>query len=43
MLELKALGELARNRNARIYIGFDKHAALDAKSCRDDPSPPTTT
>ena len=43
MLELKALGELARNRNARIYLGFDKHAALDAKSCPDDPSPPTTT
>jgi hypothetical protein len=28
MLELEALGELARNGNARIYIGFDKHAAL---------------
>lgn len=28
MLELGALGELARNGNARIYIGFDKHAAL---------------
>ena len=28
MLELEALGELARNGNARIYIGFDKHAGL---------------
>jgi len=28
MLELEALGELARNGNARIYIGFDKHAPL---------------
>ena len=42
-LELEALGELARNGNARIYLGFDKHASLDAKSCPDDPSPPTTT
>jgi len=25
MLELEALGELAKNGNARIYIGFDKH------------------
>src|SRR5258708_13623071 len=28
MLELEALGELARNGNARIYIGFDKHAGI---------------
>ncbi len=28
MLELEALTELARNGNARIYIGFDKHAGL---------------
>jgi regulator of protease activity HflC (stomatin/prohibitin superfamily) len=27
MLELETLRELARNGNARIYIGFDKHAA----------------
>jgi regulator of protease activity HflC (stomatin/prohibitin superfamily) len=26
MLELETLAELARNGNARIYIGFDKHA-----------------
>ena len=26
--ELEALGELARNAEARIYIGFDKHAEL---------------
>ena len=25
-MELKALNELARNANDRIYIGFDKHA-----------------
>ena len=25
--ELRALRELAQNANARIYIGFDKHAA----------------
>jgi regulator of protease activity HflC (stomatin/prohibitin superfamily) len=30
ILELEALSELARNGNARIYIGFDKHAALKA-------------
>jgi hypothetical protein len=28
MLELETLNELARNANARIYIGFDKHAAV---------------
>lgn len=28
MLELEALSELARNGNARIYIEFDKHAAM---------------
>lgn len=27
MLELETLRELGRNSNARIYIGFDKHAA----------------
>jgi regulator of protease activity HflC (stomatin/prohibitin superfamily) len=30
MLELEALSDLARNGNARIYIGFDKHASLEA-------------
>ena len=30
MLELEALRDLARNGNARIYIGFDKHAAFRA-------------
>ena len=25
MLELESMNELARNANARIYIGFDKH------------------
>src|SRR6266542_1309974 len=29
MLELEALRELGRNGNARIYIGFDKHAAAN--------------
>jgi len=33
MLELEALNELARNANARIYIGFDKH--LSAEVVRD--------
>jgi regulator of protease activity HflC (stomatin/prohibitin superfamily) len=28
--ELDALKDLARSANARIYIGFDKHVALDA-------------
>jgi len=32
MLELEALVELARNGNARIYIGFEKHAALQANN-----------
>jgi len=36
MLELEALGELARNGNARIYIGFDKHAALQGTSLGDE-------
>ena len=36
MLELEALGELARNANARIYIGFDKHAALQGDSHVDE-------
>jgi regulator of protease activity HflC (stomatin/prohibitin superfamily) len=30
MLELETLNELARNANARIYIGFDKHLATEA-------------
>jgi len=30
MLELETLSELARNGNARIYIGFDKHAVNEA-------------
>lgn len=29
MLELETLNELARNANARIYIGFEKHAPAD--------------
>src|SRR5882672_8099863 len=29
MLELESLRELARNGNARIYIGFDKHAPVN--------------
>jgi regulator of protease activity HflC (stomatin/prohibitin superfamily) len=29
MLELEALRDLAKNGNARIYIGFDKHAAAN--------------
>jgi len=32
ILELEALSDLARNGNARIYIGFDKHAALRGDS-----------
>lgn len=36
MLELEALGELAKNGNARIYIGFDKHAALQGISQEGD-------
>jgi regulator of protease activity HflC (stomatin/prohibitin superfamily) len=28
ILELETLSELARNGNARIYIGFDKHLTL---------------
>jgi regulator of protease activity HflC (stomatin/prohibitin superfamily) len=31
MLELETLRELAKNGNARIYIGFDKHAAPNAE------------
>jgi len=30
MLELETLRELGRNGNARIYIGFEKHAEPDA-------------
>jgi len=33
MLELETLNELARNANARIYIGFDKH--LSAEVAKD--------
>ena len=29
MLELETLTEVAKNANARIYIGFEKHAAAD--------------
>jgi regulator of protease activity HflC (stomatin/prohibitin superfamily) len=29
MLELETLRELGRNGNARIYIGFDKHAVAN--------------
>ena len=36
ILELEALSELARNGNARIYIGFDKHAALQGNSALDE-------
>jgi len=31
MLELEALRELGRNGNARIYIGFDKHAVANGE------------
>ena len=30
MLELEAMRDLGKNANARIYIGFDKHAPADA-------------
>jgi RNA binding exosome subunit len=36
MLELEALGELARNGNARIYIRFDKHTALQGSDQGED-------
>jgi len=36
MLELEALTELARNGNARIYIGFDKHPDLPGVSHADE-------
>jgi uncharacterized membrane protein YqiK len=39
MLELGALGELARNGNARIYIGFDKHTALRGVGEAGEPAP----
>jgi len=32
MLELETLRELGKNGNARIYIGFDKHAKPDGAS-----------
>ena len=31
MLELEAMRDLGKNASARIYIGFDKHAADGAK------------
>lgn len=31
MLELETLSALAKNANARIYIGFDKHVVDVAK------------
>jgi hypothetical protein len=39
MLELEALGELARNGNARIYIGFDKHLALRGETDAREATP----
>jgi regulator of protease activity HflC (stomatin/prohibitin superfamily) len=33
MLELEALGDLAKNSNARIYIGFDKHTPFQEDAC----------
>lgn len=35
MLELETLNELARNANARIYIGFDKHALNELAKHRE--------
>src|SRR6266496_201200 len=35
MLELETLSELARNANARIYIGFDKHFAAADEAIKD--------
>lgn len=29
-LELEALAALAKNANARIFVGFDKHIVADA-------------
>ncbi len=33
--ELETLRELARTATARLYIGFDKHASLDAHEEKD--------
>jgi hypothetical protein len=30
--ELETLAEVAKNANARIFIGFDKHADLSAET-----------
>jgi regulator of protease activity HflC (stomatin/prohibitin superfamily) len=37
--ELEALRELAKSANARIYIGFDKHADLRGDEERTGPNP----
>ena len=34
-LELEALAALAKNANARIYVGFDKHMPTIAKEDRE--------
>jgi hypothetical protein len=34
--ELETLRALARTANARIYIGFDKHRALDSGATRGE-------
>ena len=31
MLELETMRDLGKNANARIYIGFDKHAPADGE------------
>ncbi len=35
MLELETMTDLSRNANARVYIGFDKHAVADAVKAGD--------
>ncbi len=35
MLELETLRDLARNANARIYIGFDKHAGVNGPAAAE--------
>ncbi|MGC3959104.1 MAG: SPFH domain-containing protein [Verrucomicrobiota bacterium] len=35
MLELETMTDLSRNANARIYIGFEKHAAAEAVKAGD--------
>ncbi len=37
ILELEALSDLAKNGNARIYIGFDKHLGLTAQGDGNEP------